>query len=254
MSYKYTYSIISNFGGIIPNFTSLSGCISNIAAITSPLLCIERDESNTDLFSFIFDKELTDSELIELNSICVPQKYEVVFYAEHDSNRIDTNLVSQGQTTLTDLVFKSAGSDIFVFSSGNITIAADTYFIGQCSATSVGSLTPDDFPNSDLHTINNFGSVSVVSHAKGKVISVSAVLKNPSAKSNYNVYIAVLNTEQNTVRLLNPNSPINISATNSCNSITLDETLYKNETLAPWVEAKGYDLNHGVAITVKFMY
>jgi hypothetical protein len=254
MSFRYTYSINNNFCGVVPDFTNLFTSVENNVSIKSPLICIVVDEVNFDLFSFVFSSELTESELLELNSICVPKSYGVNFYADVNSTVVKTDLIQQGTVTLSDLVpYPKAGSGIFVFSSGYVSISGDTYFIGQGNATSTGSLTQQKFPNSDIRTISNFGSMSVVVGAPGTVVSISAVVKNPTGDATYDVYIAALDVNQSKIRLLNSSSPISISAKNPFGSIKLNEVVDHCETLAPWVEANGTDLNRGISITVNFI-
>ena len=99
---SYTYSIINNFSGIIPNFTELYELVVN-SSITQTLQNIIRDDD--DLFTFHFSNTLTTGEIITLNNICTSTSipYTVDFYTTYNSSVVSTDLIPQGPTDLQDL-------------------------------------------------------------------------------------------------------------------------------------------------------
>lgn len=144
------------------------------------------------------------------------------------------------------------GSGLFVFTSANSSVAAGTYFIGQGSAVSVGNKVPGDFPLASGSDISKFSSVSVLSPVNGKVVNYSAILKSGAAGAEYHIYLAALNTAQNSIRLLS-NSFISVTTDSEpCGHLTISENLLQCETLSPWVQNITDGGNDGISVTVVF--
>jgi len=144
------------------------------------------------------------------------------------------------------------GSGLFVFTSANSAVAGGTYFIGQGLADSVGNKVPGDFPLVAGSDISKFSSVSVLSPVNGTVVNYSAILKGGAAGAEYHIYLAALNTAQNSIRLLS-NSFITLTTDfEPCGHLTINEPLLECETLSPWVQNITDGGNDGVSVTVVF--
>jgi len=151
------------------------------------------------------------------------------------------------------------GSTVFKYSSGNSSIAAGAYFIGQGLAVSLGGTMPAHFPIVAPNVnINRFNSVSLINPESGILVEFAAVLKG-SDSAVYDVYMAALDPTQNTLRLLGPPpnfTSVRLSSGNLCDKITLpqDHSLLECETIAPYaVRISGAQQVDGISVSAVFI-
>ena len=131
---SYTYSILTNFNGIVPDFTLLYNLVVD-SAISQTLLSIERDDE--DLFTFHFAAALSGPDVIILNNILTSDSmpYSVNFYTYYGSSTLYTDLLPQGTVTLQSLVGTGPTGP-----TGSTGIAGATGPTGPIGPSSTGTL------------------------------------------------------------------------------------------------------------------
>ena len=134
---SYTYSILTNFNGIVPDFTLLYNLVVD-SAISQTLLSIERVDE--DLFTFHFAAALSGPDVIILNNIITSDSmpYSVNFYTYYGSSTLYTDLLPQGTVTLQSLA--GTGPTGPTGATGNIGQTGPTGIAGE--ATNTGATGP----------------------------------------------------------------------------------------------------------------